>query len=181
MFTSTALAPLDPACQLLDEALACPGRVLEIDTHGIPATTAPAVRPTALSPAMGAVLQALSTRTSRMRLSLTTATAADPDIWRSSPDAIPAMLLIEVPALIEQPAPERVRRDDASDLTPRLCIDGTRRLGVVGIARHFWRRRPEVSGEVPGVDLVLCCGRRLTAISSRTMVRLDDWPDRPQT
>lgn len=160
------------ACRLLHEALACPGRVLEVD----PARTGRGTTGTALSPAMGAVLRALSERSTPMRLSLATAASADPAIWRQSADAVPAMLVIEVPALHEPTTRPPIRRDDDPDLTPRLCIDGTRQLAVAGIARHFWRLRPDagVGRTGAGVDLVLCCGYRLAAISGGTTVRLDD-------
>lgn len=165
-------AAAEAACRLLHEALACPGRVLEID----PTRAGRGTAGTALSPAMGAVLRALSERSTPMRLSLATAASADPAIWRQPADAVPAMLVIEVPALHEPAARPRIRRDDDPDLTPRLCIDGTRQLAVAGIARHFWRRRPDAGAGRTGarVDLVLCCGYRLAAIGGGTTVRLDD-------
>ena len=165
-------AAAEAACRLLHEALACPGRVLEID----PTRAGRGTAGTALSPAMGAVLRALSERSTPMRLSLATAASADPAIWRQPADAVPAMLVIEVPALHEPTTRPPIRRDDDPDLTPRLCIDGTRQLAVAGIARHFWRLRPDagVGRTGAGVDLVLCCGYRLAAIGGGTTVRLDD-------
>lgn len=163
----------EAACRLLlHEALSCPGRVLAVD----PVRTGRGTADTALSPAMGAVLRALSERSTPMRLSLATAASADPEIWRQPDDAVPAMLVIEVPALHEPTDRPPIRRDDDPDLTPRLCIDGTRQLAVAGIARHFWRRRPAAgAGRTgTGVDLVLCCGDRLAAIGGGTTVRLDD-------
>ena len=151
---------------LLLQALERPGEVLEIAEPAAPP------RPVGrLSPAMAAVLHALSDRSTPLRLALTTAAEVDAAVWQAAPDA-PAMLLIEVPALLEGPG--RSPRDpDDPDLTPRLCIDGLRHLGVAGIARHFWRRRPD-SPLQPGPDLVLCSGRRLAAIGRQSQVRICD-------
>ena len=157
----------DLATRLLRQALERPGEVLEVAD----APTPPARPAQRLSPAMAAVLHALSDRSTPLRLALTTAAEVDPAVWQT-PAGTPAMLLIEVPALIEGPGPSPRHHDDP-DLTPRLCIDGLRHLGVAGIARHFWRRRPD-SARQPGVDLVLCSGRRLAAIGRQSQVWICD-------
>lgn len=106
-----------------------------------------------------------------LQLALTTAAEVDPAVWQT-PAGTPAMLLIEVPALRDGRSAERARDDEDPDLTPCLCIDGTRHLSVAGIARHFWRRRPEADPADPGVDLVLCSDRRLVAIGRQSRVWL---------
>lgn len=162
---------VDPgrAARLLQQALAHPGQVLELPVAPAAARPADARRPR-LSPAMSAVLHALSDHEAPLRLALTTAAEADPAIWQTPPGAS-AMLLIEVPALITDPDLGPGDPEDP-DLTPRLCIDGLRHLGVAGIARHFWRRRPDAEPIAPAVDLVLCSGHRLAAIRRQAHVRI---------
>ncbi len=159
-----------PAAWLLQLALAHPGQVLELPPAPTVRPTDPRHARTRLSPAMSAVLHALSDHETPLRLALTTAAEADPAIWQTPPGAS-AMLLIEVPALIADP-PSGVGDPEDPDLTPRLCIAGLRHLGVAGIARHFWRRRPEAEPLAPAVDLVLCSGHRLAAIRRQAHVRI---------
>lgn len=161
------------AARLLQQALARPGEILEIEPSSPPQPARPFVRQGTgrLSPAMKTVLQALSGHAAPPRLALTTAAEVDPAVWQT-PTGTPAMLLIEVPALRDGRSAERARDDEDPDLTPCLCIDGTRHLSVAGIARHFWRRRPEADPADPGVDLVLCSDRRLVAIGRQSRVWL---------
>ena len=133
------------AARLLQQALARPGEILEIEPSSPPQPVRPFVRQGTgrLSPAMKTVLQALSGHAAPLRLALRDGRSA-----------------------------ERARDDEDPDLTPCLCIDGTRHLSVAGIARHFWRRRPEADPADPGVDLVLCSDRRLVAIGRQSRVWL---------
>lgn len=153
-----------------------------------------------------AALPRLQPDPARARLAWLSAADAAPALWRlgSRADAGPSesgrredgrreddesrptdrgrTLLIEVPALLADPAAPRLEPGDA-ELTPRLRLHGPGgtppvRLAVGGLGRHFWRARAEfgrgeAATEAPA-ELILLCAGHLAAVPRAARVQLED-------
>lgn len=100
------------------------------------------------------------------------AASAEPSLWWRLGDAV---LVIEVPALVERPGPMRREPGDV-ELTPRLVVqypgrEAAKVLAVGGLSRQFWRERAAVQrcGGF-GADLLLVDGLSCCCVPAAALV-----------